>query len=157
MQSIIIKNKKEWLRRYLKNRGRVNQLKDRVDALDQKISILQSTEDSKTTRKGNRETIKELKSDNAELKNRIKRLENRGKIYRREILSAIGKLDNGKYKRILESWFIQGNSPEVIAAAEGYTVRHIYRLYAEAIERIYIPDISDTVTPEDNQGEKHKV
>lgn len=148
MSEEITKNKKAWLRRYLNNRLNVDRLKTKLSLLNQKLFSSRSPNMSGMPRGSNPITEADLIADKIELENRIQRLEDRGKEYRREIITVIDDMTDYKYSDILESWFINGDSPETIAENEGYTVRHIFRLYAEAVEQINIPDLNS----EDNTG-----
>ena len=78
-------------------------------------------------------TVEDLILDKTELEERIERLRTKGKALRSEILAEIDTLEDTRYAEVLESFFIDGYTPEEIADNEGYTVRHVYRLYSEAI------------------------
>lgn len=142
MSEDITKNKKAWLRRYLNNRSNVDRLKTKLSLLNQKLSSPRSPNMSGMPRGGKPITEADLIVDKIELENRIQRLEYRGREYRREIINVIDDMNDYKYAGILEAWFINGDSPETIAENEGYTVRHIFHLYADAIERIDIPGLN---------------
>ena len=142
MSEDIIKNKKAWLRRYLNNRSKIDRLKTKVSLLNQKLSSPRSPNMSGMPRGSTPITEADLIADKIDLESRIQRLEKIGKEYRREIINVIDDMSDYKYSAILEAWFINGDNPDTIAENEGYTVRHIFRLYAEAVERIDIPGLN---------------
>ena len=79
-------------------------------------------------------TIEELLSDKIELEERIERLKGKSKNLKRKILEEIDTLEDPRYCEVLESFFIDNKTLETIAEDEGYTIRHVYRLYSEAIK-----------------------
>lgn len=139
MSEDITKNKKVWLQRYVNNRAKVDRLKNKLSTINQKLLFPRSPNMSGMPRGGTPITEVDLIADKIELEKRIQRLEDRGKEYRREIITVIDNMSNCKHVAVLEALFINGDSLEAIAENEGYTVRHIFRLYAEAIARIDIP------------------
>lgn len=142
MSEDIIANKKAWMRRYLNTRSKVDRLKTKLSILNQKLSSPRSPNMSGMPRGGKPITEADLIADKIDLESRIQRLENKGKEYHREIITVIDNMSDNKRANILEAWFINGDNPETIAENEGYTVRHIFRLYAEAMEMIDIPGLS---------------
>ena len=81
-------------------------------------------------------TMDDLLSDKTDLENRIKRLKEKSKKLKSEILEEIDSLDEPRYIAVLEGFFIDCLSMEDIAENEGYTVRHIYSLYHDAIRAL---------------------
>lgn len=128
-----IENKKRSLKRYKKNLVCLERLNEKLDVLDKKITSIKSTNYSGMPRGGIPITIDELLSDKMELEERINRLKIKNKNIKREILDEIDSLDDSRYVEILESFFIDGLTLEDIADNEGYTPRHVYRLYSEAV------------------------
>ena len=78
-------------------------------------------------------TIEELLSDKIDLEERIKRLRVKSKNLKNEILEEIDSLEDPRYCEVLEAFFIDCLSLDDIAENEGYTIRHTYRLYSEAV------------------------
>ena len=142
MSEDIIANKKAWMRRYLNTRSKVDRLKTKLSILNQKLSSPLSPHMSGMPRGSNPTSETDLIADKLDLEYRIERLENKGREYRQEIITVIDNMSDCKYSGILEAWFINGDSPETIAENEGYTVRHIFRLYAEAVERLDVPALN---------------
>ena len=130
-QNII--QKKRSLKRYRKNRLCVERLEDRLLALEAKIKSVKSPNYSGMPRGGEPVTIDDLISDKIELEKRIARLKEKGKALKCEILEEIDTLEDSRYCEILEAFFIDCLPLSEIAENEGYTERHVYRLYTEAV------------------------
>ena len=128
-----IENKKRYLRRYRNNQSCINRLENKLRRLDDRLKSVKSPTLSGMPRGGTPITIDELMSDKLELEERINRLKRKRKTLRTEILDDIDSLEDPRYCEVLEAYFIDCLSLEDIAENEGYTVRHIYRLYSEAI------------------------
>lgn len=128
-----IAKKKKSLKRYRKNIACINRLELKLKTLDERITAIKSPNFSGMPRGGIPITLDDLISDKLDLEDRIKRLKKKSIIIKREILTEIDKLDDPRYCEILESFFIDCIPLEDIADNEGYTERHIYRLYSEAV------------------------
>lgn len=129
-----IKKKKRSLKRYKKNNACIDRLEEKLLLLDERIKSVKSPNYSGMPRGGTPVTVEELISDKIELEERIKRLKGKSKNLKREILEEIDTLEDPRYCEVLESFFIDNKTLKNIAEDEGYTVRHVYRLYSEAIE-----------------------
>ena len=128
-----IENKKRSLKRYKKNRACVDRLEDKLKLLEERIKSVKSPNYSGMPRGGTPVTIEELISDKIELEERIERLKVKSKKLKNEILEEIDSIEDPRYCEVLEGFFIDCLPLEVIAENEGYGVRHIYRLYSEAV------------------------
>lgn len=128
-----IANKKNSLKRYKKNLKCIKRLKEKLRSLDDRLTSIKSPNFSGMPRGSVPVTIDELMSDKIELEQRISRLKIKGEKIKRDILEEIDSIDDPRYCSILESFFIDCLTMEEIADIEGYTERHIYRLYNEAI------------------------
>ena len=128
-----IEKKKRSLKRYKKNNACIDRLEDKLFLLDERIKSVKSPNYSGMPRGGTPVTIEELLSDKLDLEKRIQRLKNKKSMLKDEILEEIDTLEDSRYVEILEAFFIDGISLEDIADNEGYTVRHVYRLYSEAV------------------------
>jgi len=128
-----IADKKKSLKRYKKNLKCICRLEEKLDALDDRLTTIRTPNFSGMPRGSVPVTIDDLLADKVELERRISRLKRKGQNLKREILDEIDTLDDPRYCSILESFFIDGFTMEEIADNEGYTERHIYRLYNEAI------------------------
>lgn len=130
--------KKRYLNRYRKNLSLVERLIDKRDNLERRITSLKSPVISDMPRGGTPVRTEDLIAEKAEIEDRIERLTDKGLEYKREILSAIDELDDSRYAEILESYYVRIKDIGDIAEDTGYTVRHVYRLYRDAITSINI-------------------
>lgn len=133
-----IEKTKRFLKRYKKNNACIRRLEDKLSLLDERIKSVKSSNFSGMPRGGTPVTIEELLSDKVDLEKRIKRLKTKASRLKAEILDVIDSLEDPLYCEILESFFIDCKSLEDIAEDEGYTVRHIYRLYSEGVSKIAV-------------------
>ena len=134
--------KKKWLGRYRGMGAKISRLKERLETLDQKITGIRSPRLTGMPRGGTPITTADLIADKCELEERLKRLETKRTSIRHEILETIDNLDDEKLSEILEYWFIDCLDVEDIADQLGYTTRHVWRLYSQAIEEIEISSLS---------------
>lgn len=141
MSDEIIEKKKRWLYRYKNNLQKIDRLRNKLIVLTEKIESVKSPNYSGMPRGGTPVTVEELLSDKIDLENRIKRLEDKGIEYRREILEAIDSLDDCRHSDVLEHWFICGESADVIGENIGYSTRYVFSLYAKALLELQIPDL----------------
>jgi hypothetical protein len=128
--------KKRYLKRYRKNRALINRLNEKVILLDQRITGISSPRFSDMPRGGTPVSKEDLVAEKDEIKDRINRLESKGKIIKAEILDKIDELDDPRYAEILESFCIKCMEFSDIAEDNNYTIRHIIRLYSEGIDKI---------------------
>lgn len=128
-----VNNKKRSLKRYKKNNACIVRLEDKLTALTLKIESAKSPNYSGMPRGGQPVSIEDLLSDKIDLEKRIAKLKRKSKDLKSDILDEIDTLDDPRYCEILEAFFIDGLTLSEIADREGYTVRHIYRLYSEAV------------------------
>ena len=131
-----IERKKRSLKRYKKNLACIGRLEEKLALLDDRIKSVKSPNMSGMPRGGTPVTIADLLSDKVELEERIERQKAKSKDLKKEILEEIDSLDDIRHTEVLESFFIDGISLEDIADNEGYTVRHVYRLYSEAVTQL---------------------
>ena len=128
-----ITKKKNSLKRYKKHLACIKRLENKVITLDARITAIKSPNYSGMPRGGQPITVEDLISDKLELEDRITRLKSKSKDLKRQILDEIDTLDDPRYCEILEAFFVDCIPLEDIAEDNGYTVRHIYRLYSEAV------------------------
>ena len=83
-------------------------------------------------------TESDMIADKMDLENRIKRLKVKSKNLKSEILEEIDSLDDPRHVAVLEGFFIDCLSMEDIAENEGYTVRHVYSLYHDAVRSLTV-------------------
>lgn len=128
--------KKRYLKRYRKNRALIDRLNEKINILDERLTSISSPRFSDMPRGGTPVTKEELIAEKVELYDRIERLNAKGKIIKREILEKIDELEDPRYAEILESFCIRCMDFTDIAEDNNYTIRHIIRLYSEAIKEI---------------------
>ena len=133
-----IASKKRFLKRYRKNLNCIVRLEEKLALLEIKLNSVRSPNLSGMPRGGTPVSLEELISDKMDLENRIERLKKKGKKLKAEILEEIDSLDDLRYIAILESFFIDCLSIEDIAENEGYTVRHVYSLYHDAVRALTV-------------------
>ena len=133
-----IESKKRFLKRYRKNYNCIVRLEEKLALLDVKLNSVRSPNLSGMPRGGVPVTAADLVADKIDLENRITRLKEKGKKLKLEILEEIDSLDEPRYIAVLEGFFIDCLSMEEIAENEGYTVRHVYSLYHNAVRSLTV-------------------
>lgn len=128
--------KKRFLRRYKKNLLTIARLKNKVVILDERAKNIRSPKLSDMPRGGTPVTTADLIAEKDEIERRIKRLEVKSKTLKREILDKIDEVEDYRYAEILEAYFIDLKDFETIAEDMCYNLRHIMRLYSEAVNAI---------------------
>ena len=128
-----IEKKKRSLKRYKKNLACIGRLEEKLTLLDERIKSVRSPNISGMPRGGTPVSLEELLSDKVDLEKRIARLKGKSRDLKNEILDEIDTLEDPRHCEILEAFFIDCIPLEDIAENEGYTTRHIYRLYCEAV------------------------
>lgn len=136
----IEKRKKRSLKRYRKNLACIKRLEEKLVILDERITAVKSPSLSGMPRGGTPVTLADLVSDKVDLEKRIERLKVKGKKLKSEIYEEIDSLEDPRYCEVLEAHFIEGLTFESIAEEMGYTERHVYTLYSEAISLLAISD-----------------
>lgn len=136
----IEKRKKKSLKRYRKNLACIKRLEEKLVILDERITAVKSPSLSGMPRGGTPVTLADLVSDKVDLEKRIERLKAKGKKLKSEIYEEIDSLEDPRYCEVLEAHFIEGLTFESIAEEMGYTERHVYTLYSEAISLLAISD-----------------
>ena len=131
-----IASKKRFLKRYRKNLNCIVRLEDKLALLDVKLNSVRSPNLSGMPRGGVPVTAADMVADKIDLENRIERLKEKGKRLKLEILEEIDSLDEPRDVAVLEGFFIDCLSMEAIAENEGYTVRHVYSLYHDAVRAL---------------------
>lgn len=131
-----IEQKKKYLKRYKRMTAVISRLEDKLARLDDRLYKIKSPNFSGEPRGGTHASMEELLSDKIELEKRINHLVKKSKGIRSEILEKIDELDDPRYAEILEAFFIDCKDFNTIADETGYTLRHVMRLYAEALRLI---------------------
>ena len=128
-----IENKKRSLKRYRKNLACIGRLEEKLNLLDQRIKSVKSPNLSGMPRGGTPVTVDELLSDKLDLEKRIKRLTDKNKNIKDQILDEIDSLEDYRYCEVLEAYFIDCKTISEIAEDMGYSDVHIYNLYRDAV------------------------
>ena len=131
-------SKKRFLKIYRKNVALINRLKDKIENINERMIGLSSPKLSDMPRGGTPVTIEDLIAEKQGIEYRIRRLEDKGRLIKDEILDKIDELDDTRYAEILESFFIDCKDLETIADDNGYTLRHTIRLYSDAIRAMSV-------------------
>lgn len=112
--------KKMYLKRYQRTRAKIDRLHDRISDLKRD----------------------DLVSDNEiiliETQERIAAIEASSQLIRKQIYSAIDKLDNYHEIEVLEMFFIFNYDFDRIAQEKSYSTRHVIRTYSRAIRNLEI-------------------
>lgn len=135
-----IKKKKRSLKRYKINLACIGRLEGKLTLLDERIKSVKSPNYSGMPRGGKPVSLEELLSDKLDLEKRIKRLKDKGKRFKDQILEEIDSIEDPRYCEVLEAYFIDCMSIADIAEDMGYTEVHIYNLYREAIKELTFSD-----------------
>ena len=128
--------KKRFLKRYKKNLALIERLKSKVAVLDDRRKTIRSPKLSDMPRGGVPVTAEDLLAEQSEIEDRIKRLECKSKRLKSEILNKIDEVEDYRYAEILEAYFIECKDFDSIADDMNYNIRHIMRLYTEAVNAI---------------------
>lgn len=129
---------KRFIKRYRKNRLLIARLKRKVSDYDERIINLKATTYSDMPKGGTPITKEELIAEKVETEERIRRLEEKGKILRAEILEKIDELEDVRQAEILEAFCIDCLSFEEIGDLIGYSERYVIAIYTKAIENIVL-------------------
>lgn len=135
-----IDDKKRYLKRYRKNLNCIVRLEDKLHLLDARLKSVRSPNLSGMPRGGTPVTVEDMVADKDDLERRIERLKIKGRRLKAEALDLIDTLDDPRYVAILEGFFIDCLSAEEIADNEGYTVRHVYTLYHDAVRALALQE-----------------
>lgn len=131
-----IETKKRYLKRYRRNRALISRLKNKIKNLDERMIGLRSPGFSDMPRGGTPITKEDLTVEKVDIERRIKRLEAKGKVIKKEIIDIIDEIEDTRYAEILEAFLIECMDFGDIAEDTGYSTRHIERLYGEAIKAV---------------------
>lgn len=137
--------KKRWLKRYKKNLACIVRLEEKCSILDDRMTSIKSPSLSGMPRGGTPVTSDDLIADKIELEERIRRLKDKGKIIKREILNAIDDLSDPRYSGILEAYFIEDRSFQEIAHELNYSEKSVVRLYSQGIRALVLPKVESNL------------
>lgn len=133
-----LERRKKYMRRYRRNAALVKRLELRVQAKQDQITKVKTSNYSAMPRGGQPVELSDLISDRDELEARVKRLKAKGRVLRQEIAEKIDELDDPRQADVLEYYCLDCMTIEEIAEVMGYTARHVYELYSKAFTFISI-------------------
>ena len=134
------KHKKRFLRRYQNNLACISRLEAKLVILDERLTSIKSTNLSGMPRGGVPITLDDLLADKDDLERRIKKLRAKNRDLKQSVYEAIDTIEDPRYCEVLEAHFVEGLDIKDIADQMGYTERHVYTLYAEAIRSFTLPN-----------------
>lgn len=140
-----IKKKKRSLKRYKINLACIGRLEEKLTLLDERIKSVKSPNYSGMPRGGTPVTLEELLSDKIDLEKRIKRLKDKCKKLKDQILEEIDSIEDPRYCEVLEAYFIDCMTMPEIALEMGYSERYTYDLYDKAIKILVFNDTTQKV------------
>ena len=136
----IEKHKKRSLKRYQKKLACIRRLEEKLKILDERITAVKSPSLSGMPRGGTPVTIADLVGDKVDLEKRIEKLRGKSRDLKTSVYEEIDSLEDTRYCEVLEAHFIEGQTFEEISERMGYTERHVYKLYQEAIRVLSLSD-----------------
>lgn len=135
-----LERRKKFMKRYRRNAALVKRLELRVQAKQNQITKVKTSNYSAMPRGGQPVELSDLISDRDELDERVKRLKAKGRVLRQEIAEKIDELDDPRLADVLEYYCLDCMTIESIAEEMGYTSRHVYELYTNAFSYISLED-----------------
>lgn len=129
----LIKDKKRFLKRYLKSKKRIERLENKLAEIDERLYTISGKIITDMPSGGTPLTLDDLLIQKEETAERINRFVLESRTIRCEICDELDTLDDSKHAEILELFFITGESFQGIAEQTNYTERHVIRLYSDAI------------------------
>ena len=128
-----IRLKKQSLKRYRNTLSCIDRLGEKLILLEERIKTVRSPNYSGMPRGGTPVTIEDLLSDKEDLIKRIRRMNDKARRLKNQIVEEIDLLEDPRHCEILEAYFIDRKSIAEISEDMGYTERHVYDLYRSAI------------------------
>lgn len=133
----LYKKHKRALKRYRKNRTLIDNLEEKLVKVDERILKIKSTNFNSTGGgRGKIQTIEDLIADKDDLERRINNLCQKGRQIKREVADIIDTLEEPQQAKVLEMFFIECKSIEIIADELAYNQRHVVRLFNAGINNI---------------------
>ena len=130
--------KKKFLKRYQKINKRIESLEEKLSRTDTQLTTVQISKYSGNPRSAMPMTMEDIVAEKIETEERIKRLLAEKKEVRQEIISAIDTLEDHKQIKVLESFFLEGQTFIDIAEEMVYSTKQIERFYQDGIRNIKI-------------------
>ena len=130
-----IVEKQAWLWRYRKARPRMDQLEGKLKRMAGMIRELEAMECQPCHPDQRRRLEAEKKKSRQELESWKKALEEL-ELDRQEIAAAIEKLEDSRYRQLMEYHYLEGWPWAQVACRMEYSPRYIYKLHKQALESI---------------------
>lgn len=127
---------KRWLKRYRKNKALIDRLENKLYDIDDRLYKIKSPSFSGMPKGGTPVTLDEILSEKYELEDRINRLVRKGRKMKVEILDKIDQLDDVRQAEVMEMFFIDCLDFDTIGEKCGYSMRHVVRIYSDALMSI---------------------
>lgn len=127
------------MKRYKKNLACIARLEEKLTLLDDRLTSVKSPSLSGMPRGGTPVTSDDLIADKMELEERIRRLKEKGKVIKKEILNAIDDLSDPRFSGVLEAYFIDDLSFSEIAHDLNYSEKSVIRIYSQGIRALDLP------------------
>lgn len=135
----VIKEKKKFLKRYLRIMKRVERLENKRAQLDARLTSISGRPITDMPRGGIPMNMNDVLANKLETEERITRLTRESMDIRKEIFGLLDGLTDVRHVEVLELFFIDGLQVEDIAERMGYTTRHTMRFYTDAIKKLDWP------------------
>ena len=135
--------KKKYLKRYKKNESCLIRLRNKLEALEYKITSIKSTNYSCMPKSQISKTTSDLIDDKVDLEKRILKLENRGKRLKEETYDIIDTISDPKLVAVMECLFIELYNIDDAADILRLSNRQLLRRYKQALDLIELPKTED--------------
>lgn len=135
----VFKEKKKFLKRYLRIMKRVERLEQKLAQLDDRLTSISGRPITDMPKGGIPMTLDDLLANKMETEERINTIVQESRKIRKEILNVLDGLEDVHHVEVLELFFINGLQLEDIAERMGYTTRHTVRFYTDGIKALDWP------------------
>ena len=132
------KIKKSFLKRYRNYLIRIERLEEKLLSIDNQLEGMSSKQISDMPTGGLPVTVEDILNRKEETKKRIQRLIDTSLLVKEEIYEVIDHIDDYRFAEVLESYFIECKTLEVIAEEKHYSVQHVGYLYGKGLEMIQL-------------------
>lgn len=138
MEKETIQQRKEILSQYKEILEMIEHLDERIKDLDARAQRIKSPNYSGMPRGGTPYTTADILADKEDIERRKARFEQLAIQKRSRVEEYIDTVLSIRHNTLLYLYYIKGLSIEEISEREGYSVRHSWRLFREAVELVDI-------------------
>lgn len=135
--------KKKVLKRYKKNESCIIRLRNKLEALECKITSIKSTNYNCMPKAQISKTTSDLIDEKIDLEKRILKLEKRNKKLKEETYDIIDTISDPKLVAVMECLFIELYNIDDAADILRLSNRQLLRRYRQALDLIELPKIED--------------